>query len=134
MIPALLALGACSGQEARGEPGHDIRTTSSDHHDHHGHLPGPVEAAKSSEYTLIDVRTPAEFTAGHLAKAQNIDVQDPTFDDKAAQIPKDGHYVVYCKSGTRSGIAKARLDGAGFTSVVDGGGMNELLNAGVPKA
>ncbi|MFO1469647.1 MAG: rhodanese-like domain-containing protein [Turneriella sp.] len=34
--------------------------------------------------------------------------------------------VVYCASGIRSGRAKGMLEAAGYTSVTNGGGFNDL--------
>ncbi len=40
---------------------------------------------------------------------------------------KDAEIYVYCRSGRRSGIAKAALDEAGFTRVVNAGGLEDAL-------
>lgn len=73
--------------------------------------------------TVIDVRTPAEFAAGHLDGAVNIDVQGADFDAQIAALPKDGTYAVYCHSGRRSADATSKMADAGFTEVynLDGG-------------
>ncbi len=67
---------------------------------------------------LLDVRTPAEFDAGHLEGAQNVAVQQ-----LAAALeglgPKARPIVVYCQSGMRSRFAAATLRRAGFTAVHD---------------
>lgn len=84
--------------------------------------------------TLVDVRTPAEFSAGHIREAQNIDVQDASFDARMSELPKDGSYLVYCRTGNRSAAAVARMKQLGFTDVVDGGGFDALVAAGLPRA
>jgi len=38
--------------------------------------------------TVIDVRTPAEYAAGHIAGAQNIDVEAGDFASKIAALDK----------------------------------------------
>lgn len=91
-----------------------------------------VAAAKGR--TLVDVRTPAEFSAGHLLDAQNIDVQDASFETRISALPKDGSYLVYCRSGNRSAAAIARMEQLGFIDVVDGGAFDDLVAAGLPKA
>jgi phage shock protein E len=91
-----------------------------------------LTSAKSR--TLIDVRTPSEFSAGHLLEAQNIDVQDASFDARISQLPKDGSYLVYCRSGNRSAAAVARMKQLGFTDVVDGGAFDALVAAGLPSS
>lgn len=69
--------------------------------------------------TVVDVRTPAEFAAGHLPGAINIDLQGATFADDIAELPKDEAYFVYCQSGNRSGTATDHMADAGFTTVYD---------------
>lgn len=69
--------------------------------------------------TVIDVRTPAEFSSGHLAGAINIDVQASGFASAVGALPKDGEYLVYCHSGNRSGVATSQMASLGFTHVYD---------------
>jgi len=71
---------------------------------------------------LIDVRTPAEFAAGHIPGAVNI-----PYDLLAGSLPtedREDTIVVYCRSGRRSAIAKNTLESLGFTRVLDFGGIN----------
>ncbi|MCX7632825.1 MAG: rhodanese-like domain-containing protein [Turneriella sp.] len=74
---------------------------------------------------VVDVRTPAEFAAGHHPRAINIPVdQVPArlkeFGDKSRPI------VVYCASGGRSGHAKRILESAGYQRVINAGGLRDL--------
>jgi phage shock protein E len=72
---------------------------------------------------LIDVRTPAEFAAGHIPGAINIPVQQ--LDSRLGELqPKDAAIVLYCRSGSRSGSAARMLKGAGFAAVHDLGPMS----------
>jgi rhodanese-related sulfurtransferase len=79
---------------------------------------------------VIDVRTPQEFAAGHLAGAQNVDVEAADFASRIASLDKGAPYLVYCHSGRRSAIAAAEMATAGFTDIVDGGAMADLVAAG----
>lgn len=95
--------------------------------------PAAEPLAMSAETVVIDVRTPEEFAAGHLEGAINIDVQSPSFDALVAQLPTDGDYVVYCRSGNRSASAIDRLDALGFTSLANAGGVDAASTAtGLP--
>jgi rhodanese-related sulfurtransferase len=86
--------------------------------------------ADSSAYTaIIDVRTPAEFSSGHVEGAVNYDVQSPQFAAQIATLDADGEYLVYCRSGNRSQAAAAQMEAAGLT-VTDGGGLDEMKSAG----
>jgi phage shock protein E len=81
---------------------------------------------------VIDVRTPTEYAAGHIAGARNLDVEAADFGSRIASLDKQAPYLVYCHSGRRSGIAAAQMASAGFTDIVDGGAMAELVAAGAP--
>ncbi|MEZ5100772.1 MAG: rhodanese-like domain-containing protein [Thermoleophilia bacterium] len=87
-------------------------------------------APPALDATIVDVRTPGEFAAGHVAGAVNIDVQADDFDDRIAELAKDGAYVVYCRSGNRSAQAVERMRAAGFTDLTDGGGLEDMTAAG----
>ncbi|GAA1690864.1 rhodanese-like domain-containing protein [Microbacterium sediminicola] len=87
----------------------------------------------TSDTVIIDVRTPSEYAAGHLAGAVNVNLQSGTFTDDIAAYPVDGTYVVYCKSGNRSSQAVAAMDQLGFTDVTDAGGVSAASSAtGLP--
>ncbi|MFI5370210.1 MAG: rhodanese-like domain-containing protein [Candidatus Eisenbacteria bacterium] len=71
---------------------------------------------------LLDVRTAAEFAAGHLPGAVNIPLQE--LDRRVRELgPKDAGIVVYCLSGHRSQRAHGMLVAGGFTAVHDLGAM-----------
>jgi rhodanese-related sulfurtransferase len=80
---------------------------------------------------VVDVRTPAEYAAGHVDGAINLDVESPTFDARLAELDKGATYAVYCHSGRRSGIATGKMGDAGFTKVYNlQGGISDLASAG----
>jgi len=91
----------------------------------------PVGLAEGT--VVIDVRTPAEFASGHLDGALNIDVQSPDFAAKVSQLDPTQDYFIYCRSGNRSGQAIAQMTNMGFTSMVNGGSVDEASKtSGIP--
>lgn len=83
--------------------------------------------------TIIDVRTPEEFAGGRLEGATLIDYNAPDFRDRIAALPRDGHYVIYCRSGNRSAGARQLMTGLGFTDVADiDGGVVAWAQQGQP--
>ena len=66
---------------------------------------------------ILDVRTSAEFAAGHIEGAINIDVEGMQFESGIAELDKGATIAVYCQSGRRSGIASDKMSEAGFTSL-----------------
>ena len=88
-------------------------------------------AAKLPSTVLLDVRTPAEFSAGHISGAVNVDVQASTFAQKIATLDHAKNYAVYCHSGNRSKTAKTAMQQGGFGHVFDlAGGITAWQSAG----
>ncbi len=90
--------------------------------------PQDVEDAVRDGATLIDVRTPDEFAAGHLEGSQNIDLSASDFAERVGDLDPATDYVVYCASGNRAGIAIEQMRSAGFTSLINGGGFDALAH------
>lgn len=54
------------------------------------------------DFAILDIRTPGEFQAGHLAKSILIDFYSQTFADQLNRLDKTKSYLVYCRTGNRS--------------------------------
>mgnify|MGYP006269157647 CR=1 FL=1 len=66
---------------------------------------------------LIDVRTPEEYEQGHLDGAQLVDIMDPDFAERIAELDKQRPCLVYCRSGNRSFHAGMFMKQQGFEKV-----------------
>lgn len=91
-----------------------------------------VALIESGDYTVIDVRTPAEYEQAHVVGAINMDVESADFADQIAELDPEGSYIVYCRSGRRSALAADQMATVGFTHIVDAGGLADLARAGAP--
>lgn len=92
-----------------------------------------VTAMAEPGSVTIDVRTPAEYAAGHVDGAINLDVESGDFATRIAALDRNTTYNVYCRSGRRSALAAEQLSEAGFASVVNlDGGLADLQSAGAP--
>ncbi len=78
---------------------------------------------------LYDVRTNEEFTASHFKNATNWPVTDMAA-GKLPDIAKETRLYVYCRSGNRSSQATTLLKKAGFTNVIDLGGLAKVESIG----
>lgn len=67
--------------------------------------------------TVVDVRKPEEYGAGHIVNARNVPLGDIEADAKAVKKPKDKVLVTVCESGITSRKAVAALKRAGFENV-----------------
>ena len=64
---------------------------------------------------LIDVRTPREHQSGAIAgTTYNTDVSNRNFKAEIGKLDKDKTYLVYCRSGARSGRAVKIMESMGF--------------------
>jgi rhodanese-related sulfurtransferase len=83
--------------------------------------------------TVLDVRTPEEFAAGHLEGAVNINLESPEFGTQVAELDPAGTYAVYCRSGNRSAVAVGIMAEQGITGTYDlDGGIVDWEAAGLP--
>ena len=78
--------------------------------------------------TIVDVRTPAEFSAEHFPGSINIPLTEVAKRIKEFEkLPKP--IVAYCRSGNRSGIAVTILRQSGIAEVVNGGGLSDMFQS-----
>ncbi|MFD7663848.1 rhodanese-like domain-containing protein [Streptomyces sp. NPDC059788] len=90
-------------------------------------------AGRLSAYTVIDVRTPGEYAAGHLPGAHNIPLDRlaialPALKTAAAR----GELLMVCASGNRSTTACERLAEAGVHAATLTGGTAAWAAQGRP--
>ncbi len=78
---------------------------------------------------VIDVRTPVEFTSGHLEGAVNFDIQGMSFMDELATLDPNATYLVYCRSGSRAAAAVDTMKSMGIDNVTNLGSVNDAASA-----
>jgi rhodanese-related sulfurtransferase len=131
---AAVVLAACGAADA-GSDTTDAEATGTEATE----APGVVQVgadqavdllAGRDDLVVVDVRTPEEFAEGHLEGAELLDIYDPAFRDGVDGLDRDAAYLVYCRSGNRSGQAVALMEELGFTEVYDAGGLDALATAG----
>lgn len=87
----------------------------------------------NSDFLILDVRTPSEYSAGHLKAAKLLNFRGDDFEAKLNQLDKSKTYLIYCRSGGRSGMALKLMEKSGFQSVYNmGGGFNDWSRAQFP--
>lgn len=88
------------------------------------------QLAKKGNTRIIDVRTRSEYAEGHIAGAENIDIQQPDFVERVHI--KDETIAVYCRTGRRSHQAALLLAEQGVIIYDLGGGLQAWRQAGKP--
>lgn len=75
------------------------------------------EHEQDAHFVILDVRTPEEFSAGHLKKAEIIDFKAADFGKKLEQLDRSKTFLVYCRKGGRSAMAVQMMRDLGFKSI-----------------
>ena len=89
--------------------------------------------AADKRNVILDVRTPAEFQAGHISGAVNLDVSASDFQTKAALLDRSKIYLVHCASGVRSVRACEQLNRLDVPNLYNlPGGFRAWAKAGQP--
>lgn len=81
--------------------------------------------AVRAETVWIDVRTVEEYTADHVDGDIHIPLAELDPAALATRFPEATGFMLYCRSGNRAGQAKTLLEEAGFTNVVNAGGIDD---------
>ena len=97
-----------------------------------------AEAAKlveAGKVLVLDVRTPDEFSEGHIKGAVNVDFNGDDFASKVAKLDKSKPVLVHCQAGGRSTRSLPALEKAGFLKIYHlDGGFGDWQDAGLPTA
>jgi rhodanese-related sulfurtransferase len=75
---------------------------------------------------VLDVRTRGEFSDGHIPRAVNIDLMSPSFTGAIDKLDRNKTYLVYCRSGNRSGEACSIMTSRGFKAFNLAGGIGAV--------
>ena len=116
-IPILMALLLLSGCAAQVQKELSYRQINMDE------AIAMMEA--ESDYIILDVRTPEEFSEKHIPGAINV-ANETIGSEEIPELPdKDQLILVYCRSGNRSKQASEKLVALGYTNIIEFGGIND---------
>lgn len=86
------------------------------------------------DFVVLDVRTPEEYAGGHLEHAVNIDYYSSNYRAALGELDKTKTYLIYCRSGNRSGKSLSIMEELGFKRVYDiAGGFVQWEREGYPR-
>ncbi len=130
IIVSLLVLTACSSQ--RSDLQASILTDIEDANVSANEAIELIDSyATDANFTVLDVRTEAEYQEECLTNAINANVEGDDFQTQIAQLNKNNNYLVYCRSGRRSLEAQKIMQEEGFTNVINvESGINEVKEQG----
>ena len=131
---AALTVAGCATLVSGGSSADEIATVAS-----YG-LVTPQQAAViiaeqdgSEDLVLLDIRTDGEIEAAHIPGAVSLDFYSPTFRDDLARLDRELTYLIYCRTGNRTGQTYRVMQDLGFENVYDmDGGITHWINLGYP--
>jgi len=89
---------------------------------------------ESKNPVVIDIRTAEEHAAGYIAPTHLVlDYYAPDFKEQLAKLDRGAKYLLYCRSGRRTGASLLIMKYLGFTDIHDiEGGITAWAAAGLP--
>jgi len=91
------------------------------------------DTQSNPDFVILDVRTRAEFASGHIENAINMDFYSETFRNELNNLDKNKTYLIYCRSGGRSGKASDITAELNFKKVYNMiGGITAWKAEGLP--
>ncbi|MCD5381549.1 MAG: rhodanese-like domain-containing protein [Candidatus Pacebacteria bacterium] len=89
---------------------------------------------QSGDFVVLDVRTLGEYKEQRVTEdATLIDFYANDFKQQLSKLDKSKNYLIYCRSGNRSGQTVNIMEELGFESFYDlQGGINAWNQAGLP--
>lgn len=75
------------------------------------------QSREDPDFKILDIRTPAEYEKGHIEGAMLIDFYRPDFKQQIMRLHRGKSYLIYCRSGNRSGKALRLINEMGFKMV-----------------
>jgi phage shock protein E len=73
--------------------------------------------------SVIDVRSPEEYNAGHLEGALLIPVEVGDFVGSISELDREGNYIIYCRTGRRADAAIQQMTALGFKNMTNLGSL-----------
>ncbi len=89
-----------------------------------------AELMEAAEAQVVDVRTPEEYAAGHIAGAEHIPFDELTA--RAETFDRSRPLVFLCRGGDRSTLAMQAFAASGWDARTMAGGMVRWTERGLP--
>lgn len=136
LIAAVLISVSCksdaSKSEVQGETAENLVTPSQNSVKNISAAEVKTLMQDNPEIEILDVRTPAEYRAGHLKKSDNVDIFGSDFSKTIKNLDPEKTYLVYCAVGGRSNQAAQLMKQQGFNNVYNSkDGFTSLKRVGI---
>lgn len=129
ILAAVLLLAGCAGSQRGDGPGQAQALPPAAAGEQNGQAYHKITAEQAKEMmdeggvTVVDVRTQAEYDAGHIPGSVLVPNESIGTEPPEALPELDAVLLVHCRSGVRSKQASDKLVEMGYTQVYDFGGI-----------
>lgn len=71
----------------------------------------------NNDHVLIDIRTNMEYNMGYIENSILLDLYSSNFQEELNKLDKNKIYLIYCRSGSRTGYVLNLMQNLGFKKV-----------------
>jgi rhodanese-related sulfurtransferase len=91
------------------------------------------DSKERCDFVILDIRTPDEYARQRIENAINIDYHSETFEKDLDKLDKEKTYIIYCRTGERTGNALNTFRDLGFREVYNMlWGIKAWIQEGLP--
>lgn len=91
------------------------------------------ELTSNEDHIILDVRAPQELVEGQVEGHMMINFFEPNFKAEVEKLDKSKAYLIYCRSGNRSGQACTLMSNMGFERLYNLEGGIKAWNETISK-
>jgi len=89
--------------------------------------------SENQNFIILDIRTKEEYKSEHIQNSMMIDFYSDTFKDELDKLDKNKTYLIYCRTGRRTGLTLDIMEELGFFKVYNmAGGITQWKINGYP--
>jgi rhodanese-related sulfurtransferase len=88
---------------------------------------------ENQNFIILDIRTKEEYENEHIQNSIMIDFYSEEFENELDELDKNKTYLIYCRTGRRTGLTLDIMEDLGFIEVYNmAGGITQWKNNGYP--
>jgi rhodanese-related sulfurtransferase len=88
---------------------------------------------ENQNFIILDIRTQEEYESGHIQNSIMIDYYSDIFKNELDKLDKNKTYLIYCRTGRRTGLTLDIMEELGFIEVYNMlGGITQWQAKGYP--
>jgi rhodanese-related sulfurtransferase len=89
--------------------------------------------SENQNFIILDIRTKDEYQSGHIQNSMMIDFYLDTFENELNKLDKNKTYLIYCRTGRRTGLTLDIMEELDFLEVYNmAGGITQWKTNGYP--